>query len=119
MDADQFDTLTRSVTASGSRRRALFAALGGTLGLLGLDSTEAKKHCPPCKQLKNGKCKKKRPDGTKCGPCRTCEHGKCTGEAATNTTCQGDGKCYAGECAARPTCLANAALCPAATPCCG
>ena len=36
MDADRFDTLTRSLTAAGSRRRALAAALAGSLGLLAL-----------------------------------------------------------------------------------
>jgi hypothetical protein len=33
MDADRFDTLARSLTATGSRRHAL-AALSGALGLV-------------------------------------------------------------------------------------
>ena len=43
MDADRFDTLTRSVPAAGSRRRALVAVLAGSLAALGLRDTGAKK----------------------------------------------------------------------------
>ena len=131
MDGTRFDTITRSLTVAGSRRRALAAAVGGVLGLLGHARPEdiaaggkCKPKCDECetckkgKHGKKGKCKPKG-NGSSCGPCRTCESGKCTGVRPTNTTCNGDGKCYAGECAARPTCLANASICPAATPCCG
>jgi hypothetical protein len=41
MDADRFDGLVKTLAASGSRRGALAALLGGTLGLLGLGETEA------------------------------------------------------------------------------
>ena len=36
MDGLRFDTLSRSLTAAGSRRRALLGALSGALGILGL-----------------------------------------------------------------------------------
>ena len=36
MDEIRFDALARSLTATGSRRRAVVAALGGTFGLFGL-----------------------------------------------------------------------------------
>jgi len=53
MDADRFDALSRALTDARSRRGALAALLGGTLGLLGLTVTESKK--------KKKKKKKKRP----------------------------------------------------------
>src|SRR5215217_720802 len=79
MDEIHFDALARTVTAAGSRRRAL-AALSGVLGLaLGASSpetSEAKKQCPPCKKRKNDKCKKDKPDGTAC-PGGACQSGRC------------------------------------------
>jgi len=62
MDADRFDTLARSLMATGSRRHAL-AAHSGALGLvLGrpYPRTLRPRRCPPCKKRnKQGKCKKK------------------------------------------------------------
>jgi hypothetical protein len=43
MDSDRFDTITRALTDTRSRRGALGAFLGGTLGLLGLADTAARK----------------------------------------------------------------------------
>jgi len=43
LDAHRFDTLARSLSFTGSRRTALAALLGGTLGLLSLADTAAKK----------------------------------------------------------------------------
>ena len=43
MDSARFDSLTRSLTAHTTRRGALAALLGGTLGLLGLTEAPAKK----------------------------------------------------------------------------
>jgi hypothetical protein len=83
MDTSRFDTLTRTLTSAGSRRRAL-VALSGVFGLaMGMASTqdsEAKKKCPLCKKRKNGKCKKNRPDGTAC-PGGTCQSGRCIAAA--------------------------------------
>jgi hypothetical protein len=55
MDADRFDSLSRSLTDTPSRRGALAALLGGSLGLLGMTETDAKK----------GKKKKKKKKGKK------------------------------------------------------
>ena len=61
MEVNQFDTLTRSLTGAGSRRRALALALGGlvTLGLVRSDDVAAgakcKPKCPECKHCKKGK----------------------------------------------------------------
>src|SRR5687767_13492606 len=78
MDGPRFDTLTRSLTTTGSRRRALGGLLLGSLGRLGSRADEAtakKKPCPPCKKRKKGKCKKK-PDRTACNG-GTCQGGNC------------------------------------------
>jgi hypothetical protein len=110
MDALRFDTLTRLLTRTGSRRRALLAALGGalgtTLGAFSVEEAAAKKSCPPCKKRnKQGKCKKKS-DGTTC-PDGTCENGRCVATAAPPTppTCRGldtpctaDAQCCSGIC---------------------
>jgi hypothetical protein len=61
MGQNRFDTLTRSLTVAGSRRRALAAALSGTLGLLGWKKTEdavAHNASTACK-TKSGQQKKK------------------------------------------------------------
>src|SRR5688572_30602015 len=58
MDADRFDTLTRFVPTSGSRRRAMAVAVGGSLAAIGIHNTGAKK-------------KKKRKGNDK-EPCPTC-----------------------------------------------
>ena len=53
MDGARFDTITRTLTAAGSRRRAL-AALGGALALLlGLTETEAHNKLKKCKRIKD------------------------------------------------------------------
>src|SRR5215217_5521395 len=67
MDGFRFDALARSLTAAGSRRRALSAANVGVLSPLALGTTDAKKkkRCGPCKKRKHGKCKPK-PNGTAC-----------------------------------------------------
>jgi hypothetical protein len=58
MDAEQFDTLARSLTDRRSRRGTLAAVVGGVLGVAGLAETDAKKKpCPPGKTRKQGKCK--------------------------------------------------------------
>jgi hypothetical protein len=51
MDADRFDTLSRTLGTPVPRRGTLAALLGGTLGLRGLTETTAKhkkKHEKPC-----------------------------------------------------------------------
>ena len=101
MDADRFDALTRSLTAAGSRRRALATALSGALGLLGLagpdeaaaaKSGKCKPPCGECATCKRGDCKKKQ------GRKKRCKRGKCQplreGTPCTNGTCQ-SGSCIA------------------------
>jgi hypothetical protein len=82
MDADRFDALTRSLSATSSRRgiARLFGGLtaGSLMPLLGLAGTRAKKKCKPdCK-------------GKNCGP-NGCK-GKC-GKCQKNETCTKQGKC--------------------------
>ncbi len=121
MDPQRFDTLARSLTAAGSRRRALAAILGGALGLsLGATSIEEaaarkKKPCPPCKKRnRQGKCKKKLPDGTACEGGRTCQNGSCLcasglrpcgatcQQCCVNLDCEGGRTCQKGTCACPP-----------------
>jgi hypothetical protein len=54
MDAGRFDSLTRTLTLPGSRRRALVAVLGGTLGLRGLTETN-QAAAKNCKKIENKK----------------------------------------------------------------
>jgi hypothetical protein len=60
MDAVRFDALTRTLTAAGSRRRALALAVSGMLApLLGLRETDARKSLKKCKKIDNKKKRKK------------------------------------------------------------
>jgi hypothetical protein len=94
MDADRFDTLTRSLTAGGSRRRAMAAGLGSALSLLGLahsDETGAKSGkckpaCGECAKCDKGRCQKK--NGTK-----RCKKGKCKPKA-DGTACMHMSVCW-------------------------
>ena len=52
MDQNQFDTLTRTVSTVRSRRAALGTLLAGTLGLLDLAETNARKACPPVRSAR-------------------------------------------------------------------
>ena len=113
MDGVRFDTLTCSLTQTGSRRRALLTTLGGVLssglGLASVDETVAKKKCPPCKKRKNGKCKKNKPNGTACDG-GTCQSGRCVAAAPplvfnafgcldVGAACRGgDANCCSGRC---------------------
>ena len=108
MDHTRFDSLTRSLTVTGSRRRALTAALSGALGVLGLipsDDGAAAKKCPPCKKRKKGKCKKTLPDGTACAG-GMCQGGSCVAAAApapapqctSNAECSDGLVCISGTC---------------------
>jgi hypothetical protein len=113
MDPRHFDTLTRSLTGASSRRGALAALLGGTLGVLGLVATDGKKKKGKGKNKKKRKRKKNQApplptptcsDGIKngnesdvdCGgSCGRCANGKicisradCTGALCIGETCQ-------------------------------
>ena len=61
MDATRFDTLVRSLSAVGSRRRAVALALGAAIGLRGLldrETVEAHNALTACKK-KSGKARRK------------------------------------------------------------
>jgi hypothetical protein len=100
MDADRFDTLARSFTATGTRRRAL-AGLGGALGLLGLahpddvvaaKSGKCKPKCDECEKCDKGKCERKNGE-------KRCKKGKCKPKAAgTSCTAFAGGLCQNGTC---------------------
>ena len=114
MDADGFDALARSLTATGSRRRAL-AVLSGVFGLaLGTPSPEAaaaKKTCPPCKKRnKQGKCKKK-PNGTPCAD-GSCQRGSCVAAAARPCVPESAGTTCAGRCGTWSNTCGKAVKCP-------
>jgi hypothetical protein len=116
MDDSRFDALTRGFTNARSRRGALSALLGGTLGLLGLAGTTAKKSksngegmkksCPSCRKRKAGKCKGKKADGTACENGGQCHNGSCISPAQAAPPPPGDDSsppplsrtCPAGNC---------------------
>ena len=121
MDANRFDTLTRSLTQIGSRRRALVAALGGALSLLGVADATAHDPLKKCKK-KSGKqkktcIKKAKAHNTQhasetsaappppsspvcspaCGICQQCVDGTCV-TAPDFTLCGRCKECFAGAC---------------------
>lgn len=101
MDSTQFDDLLRAIAARSSRRGIVASLVGSLVGILplppGTREAEAKK-CPPCRKKRDGRCKKKRPNGTQCGgPCKECHEGDCV-DKANGASC-GTGKlCAAGNC---------------------
>jgi hypothetical protein len=100
MDADRFDALARSLTAPGSRRRALTGVVSGTLGLFGAWPEEAA--AKTCKKIKNKKKRKKCIAKAKaCVP-------SCAGKLCGDDGCGGScGTCRGG------SCQGGACLCPA------
>ena len=118
MDGFRFDALTRALSSAGSRR-ALAAGFAGALGMLPRvapdDAAARKKPCPPCKKRKQGKCKKKLPDGTACPNGGTCQSGRCV--AATPGGCPSGQKPCAGRCIPSNQCCTNSD-CPALRPSC-
>jgi hypothetical protein len=129
MDGSHFDGLTRSLTLTGSRRRAVATLLGGTLaGSLGsspVDEAIAKKKkpCPACKKRKKRKCKGNQPFGTLCaggrcdgaGNCKPCVP-NCNGRTCGDNGCGGS----CGSCSPCQTCTAGTCVTSANnTPCAG
>lgn len=102
MDADRFDAVSRLLGATGTRRRALTALLGGALGLSGFSgpdeawaaSGKCKKRCGACKNCQRGKCVRTA-DGIRC------KRGRCV-SVRNGTRCAG-GTCLGGRCAPFPT----------------
>lgn len=113
MDGSRFDTLTRSLTGSSSRRATLGSLLVGGLGVLGLAETTAKKKgkgkkkkkkttqspppppfvCPAQRVCGPGCC----PEGQVCGSNGACVHPSC---------CSGDATCGPHTTAGRLCCVA-------------
>jgi hypothetical protein len=123
MDGERFDTLIRTLTAAGSRRRALALAVSGALGLLAREDTDAHNPSKSCKK-KSGKARKKCLKQAKrhnaahatqgppagCTPnCngKTCGANGCSGSCGT---CTGGSACVNGTC----VCPAGQELCKGA-----
>jgi len=106
MDSSRFDTLTRSLTAHSTRRGALVAFLGGTLGLLGLTETPAKKGKGHRKRRKH----RQSPPAPPPPPAQTCSDGIQNGDE-TGIDCGGScPRCANGSsCLSRSDC--SSALC--------
>ena len=122
MDSDRFDQLTRTLSAAGSRRRALALALSGALApLLAGEDAAAHEFSKKCKKLKGDKKKKclkkakahaaqhtsEPPPGVTCTPnCggKDCGPNGCSG---TCGPCPGTSTCANGLCG----CPAGRALC--------
>jgi hypothetical protein len=103
MDDFRFDALARTFTHARSRRAVLGTLLAGTLGLLDLADTSAKKRCPPCKKRKHGRCTGKQPNDTPC-PGGTCQDGHCVASVQQERR-----TCPAGECSRSLPCGADCA----------
>jgi hypothetical protein len=111
MDGSQFDTLLRQMTTTRSRRGALAGLLAGSLGILGLTETDAKRH------KKKPKKKKPSPPASPppSPPAATCsdgiQNGSETGVDCGGGTCP---RCPTGQgCAGRGDCAS--AVCTAGT----
>jgi hypothetical protein len=103
MDQNRFDTLTRTISTVGSRRAALGTLLAGTLGLLDLAETSARKACPPCKKRKHGKCKANKKLNDEPCPDGKCQSGVCVRSDAPAPT-EEPPTCPAGECSRSKPC---------------
>ncbi|HEU5433944.1 MAG TPA: hypothetical protein VFU81_19905 [Thermomicrobiales bacterium] len=103
MDADRFDTLTRLLGASGSRRKALgagLACLATTTGFVDAGAKRKQANCPHGKKKCGKKCIPKRDcckDGD-CAPNQRCEHGACVDCVPQGTACTNDDQCCTGIC---------------------
>lgn len=102
MDAKRFDGMARLVFVAVTRRRLtrLLAGFGVSITLAAIvaDDAGASKKCGSCLTKKKGKCKKKRPNGTRC-PGGQCFKGSC------DASCCGAGcatRCGASEVCADP-----------------
>jgi hypothetical protein len=124
MDADRFDTLTRTLTEARSRRGTLASLLGGTLGLLGLADATAKN----CKKIENKKkrkaCVKKAKNKKKqdCGDLIPCGDQCCSAlETCCGNHCCDSGRdicCGTGCCFRGDTCCGDGNCCDPSTETC-
>jgi hypothetical protein len=105
VDDSGFDALTRAFTGARSRRSALGTLLAGTLGLLDLAETSAKKACPTCKKRKHGKCKPNKQLNDK--PCPDGSDGTCQSGVCVPPEKQQSPTCPAGACSRNSPCGAG------------
>lgn len=91
MDGSHFDALVRCLAATDSRRDLLARLTPGLVAAVTLASGDgvAARSCPPCRKKKNGRCRKKRPDGAPCGNGGRCRNGRCDHNVCT-LNCTGD-----------------------------
>ena len=113
MDADRFDSLTRALTAAGSRRRALALAVSGALApLLGLGETDARNKLKKCKKIDKKKRRKKCIKKAK-GANNACQDGQKNGSESdvdcggTCPRCQGGQICNSRNDCHTARCVAN------------
>lgn len=94
--AVSFDEVVRSLVGAESRRtvaRGVAALLFGGR-LLGTGSVVEAKKCPPCrKKNRQGRCKKKRPNGRPCESGGTCQNGRCVVAFCADKGCVDDVRC--------------------------
>ena len=104
MDGKAFDALARFFTGAASRRG--FAARLG-VGLLAfvpfglVRNDAAAKRCRSCRRKnRQGRCRRKRPNGTPCGPDKTCQRGECAVCLPRLSPCDPDRPfaCCSGKC---------------------
>jgi len=108
MDADRFDTLSRSLWTRASRRAALGLTLSGILAARGLAESEAKK-----KRKKKSKRKSPPPPPPPPPTVIIICTSNCAGKVCGDDGCGGScGGCAGGSCGANGQCL-----CPAGPPC--
>jgi hypothetical protein len=138
MDDPRFDTLSRAVSATPSRRATLALLAGLGLGALDLVPVEARKsgkckpkcsECEKCKKGKKGKKGKCQPKaaGAPCTafPGGACQNGTCVNLKAdeancgsVGTVCTANEVCQTGSCFPVSTCPATqTSVCAPATPC--
>jgi hypothetical protein len=115
MDDRRFDALTRACTAGAPRRGIVRFLAAGALAAAwdlairgGWRNAEAKckKPCGPCRACKQGKCTKKKPDGTACGSGGRCQQGRCCTPDCAGKPC-GEADGCGGVCTAQQGCGAS------------
>jgi len=128
MDNGRFDSLARSLTAPGSRRRALALALGGALTpLLDREETGAHDLLKKCKKINDAP---KRKQCVKKARKHAAQHAangailspicvpSCTGRSCGDNGCGGScGPCSGGSCDAGTCVCPDGATCPAGQAC--
>jgi hypothetical protein len=126
MDADRFDSLSRSLSAAGTRRRALRGLLLGALGAFGSAQTgdivahdlagKCKKKSGKTRKQCLRKARKHRAEHAEegqsgvctpaCPVCQSCDRGACVpNRSVDDAACNGDGRCLNGVCNPKPGCL--------------